>query len=125
MSDVPQSISKEELAQILDRQEVLIIDVRLNWDESGRKVKSARHEDPEKVSSWAAEYPRDHTVVVYCSTPGEQTSAEVAAKLIDAGFSDVRVLRGGWTVWTSANLPTQRASEPPTPGRLVGGVLTD
>jgi rhodanese-related sulfurtransferase len=53
----------------LGNPDVLIVDVRLSeeWRKSEWRIKGAVHEDPEKVKSWANKYPRDKTLVFYCS----------------------------------------------------------
>jgi len=62
-------ITKEEVKPLLDSQELVIIDVRsaLDWDKNELKVKGAVREDPEMVSTWMAKYPKDKTLVFYCS----------------------------------------------------------
>jgi rhodanese-related sulfurtransferase len=63
--------------------------------------------------------------VVYCSSPEEKTSLDVARSLIEKGFTNVRVLKGGWLVWEAANLPVQRKTKEPLPGKLITGVISD
>jgi rhodanese-related sulfurtransferase len=46
---------------------------------------------------------KDRSVVLVCRTDRRSTSA--AALLRDAGFGDVRVLRGGMERWNQAGLP--------------------
>ncbi len=59
----------EELKAKLGQPEVIILDVRLGeeWTGSKMKIKGAIREDPEKIQSWADKYPKDKTVVLYCS----------------------------------------------------------
>lgn len=40
------------------------------------------------------------TVVVYCNSPGQQSSREVAERLRDFKLGPVFVLHGGWETWT-------------------------
>jgi rhodanese-related sulfurtransferase len=62
-------ITKEEVKPMLGGPELVIIDVRsaLDWDKNELKVKGAVREDPEMVSTWMAKYPKDKTLVFYCS----------------------------------------------------------
>jgi rhodanese-related sulfurtransferase len=46
---------------------------------------------------------RNERVVVVCHT--DKRSAKAATTLSEAGFEDVRVLRGGMVRWTEARLP--------------------
>ena len=66
--DVPR-MTQEELKGLIDKPEVVIIDVRANvdWLASNLKIKGALREDPRKVSSWIDKYPKDKTFVFYCS----------------------------------------------------------
>jgi rhodanese-related sulfurtransferase len=63
--------------------------------------------------------------VVYCSSPEEKTSLDVARSLIEKGFTNVRVLKGGWLVWEAANFSVQRKTKEPLPGKLITGVMSD
>ena len=38
-----------------------------DWAPSNTKIKGAIREDPPKVSSWMEKYPKDKTLVFYCS----------------------------------------------------------
>jgi rhodanese-related sulfurtransferase len=62
-------ITKEEVKPMLGGPELVIIDVRsaLDWDKNEFKVKGAVREDPETVSTWMGKYPKDKTLVFYCS----------------------------------------------------------
>ena len=61
---------KEELRLLLGSPGVVIVDVRVpeEWKKSDRKIQGANHENPEKdVTKWADQYPRDKTLIFYCS----------------------------------------------------------
>ncbi len=63
-------ITREELRSMLGNADVVIIDVRIGeeWKESSEKIKGAVREDPEKdAKSWASKYPKDKTLIFYCS----------------------------------------------------------
>ena len=66
--DVPR-MTKEELKELMDKPDVIIIDVRANvdWLGSNLKIKGAVREDPRKVNSWIEKYSKDKTFVLYCS----------------------------------------------------------
>lgn len=118
-------IAKEDLAALLEARAINLIDVRLNWQTSQEKIKNAVYENPEDTASWAAKYRKDQPLVLYCSTPEQKTSRETAQVLMNLGFKNVRVLRGGWTVWQSAGMPVQKRTPSPTPKGLVKDVMTD
>lgn len=66
--EVPK-MTKEELQTLLGNPDVIILDVRVEreWNESKSKIQGAIREDPWKVESWAEKYPKDKTLVLYCS----------------------------------------------------------
>ena len=63
--EVPR-ITAKELQSMLDRKDLLILDVRplFQWEESRDKIQGALHEDPTKVDSWSHKYPKEDTVIV-------------------------------------------------------------
>jgi hypothetical protein len=66
--EVPR-MSKEELKGMLASKDLVLIDVRAgkDWDEPKLKIKGALREDPKEFDSWYAKYPKDKTLVLYCS----------------------------------------------------------
>jgi rhodanese-related sulfurtransferase len=117
-------ITKEQLAKMIEEERLTVIDLRLNWETSTMKIKNAVHEDP-RTTTWFVNYDRDQAIVLYCSTPEEKTSLDVARSLIEQGFTKVSVLNGGWFVWEAANLPVQRKTKQPVPEKLIKGVISD
>lgn len=65
-ADAP-TITKEELKGMLDRPDLIIIDVRTgaSWGESELKIKGAVREEPTEVKRWIDKYPKDKTLVFY------------------------------------------------------------
>lgn len=64
--DVPR-MTKEELKTLLGSPEVVILDVRFGGGNAPRKITGSVFEEPEKVSVWSANYPKEKKIVVYCS----------------------------------------------------------
>ena len=102
-------MSKEDLQTMLGNPEVVIIDVRAggDWSAGDSKIKGAIREDPGKVDSWMDKYPKDKTLVFYCAWPSEATSARVAQKFMEKGYTKVYALKGGWNEWMKANFPVE------------------
>jgi hypothetical protein len=67
-AEVPR-ISKEELKGLIGKENVIIIDVRsdIDLEKSKQKIQGASIEDPGKVETWMAKYPKDKMLVLYCS----------------------------------------------------------
>ncbi len=68
-SKEPPRISKEELKTMLGDPNVIILDVRIEdeWKASEKKIQGARWKNIEKIGSWLKQYPKDKTLVFYCS----------------------------------------------------------
>jgi hypothetical protein len=66
--EVPR-ISIERAKQMLASTDVVIIDVRTakTWWRSTTKIENAVREEPESLERWAQKYPKDKTLIFYCS----------------------------------------------------------
>jgi len=63
-------MTKEELKSLLGNPDVIIIDVRAedDWKEAKWKIQGAVREDSEKdINTWVNKYPKDKTLIFYCS----------------------------------------------------------
>jgi rhodanese-related sulfurtransferase len=62
-------ITKEELRAMLGDPAFIILDVRLGqeWSSSDKQIQGAVREDPRDFASWMNKYPKDKTLVFYCS----------------------------------------------------------
>jgi rhodanese-related sulfurtransferase len=105
-SDV-QFLSAEELkAKITRNEPVAIIDVRATTglSDADNKIKGAVHVKLRRLKSRLMmpplkDVPRDREIVTYCACPNDEASIRAAEVLQAAGFSRVRVLKGGWVTW--------------------------
>jgi rhodanese-related sulfurtransferase len=61
-----------------------------------------------RLSEVMAGVPLDTDIITYCDGTGCNSSKEVAFALMDNGYTNVRVLINGWTVWQKAQLPTEK-----------------
>jgi len=62
-------MSVEDLAARLGHSDLVVIDVRLgsSFTDSPSKIKGAVRREPGQVLDWAKDYPKDKTIVLYCS----------------------------------------------------------
>ena len=104
--DVP-IMTKEELKAQMDSSDVMILDVRKgkDWKSSEFKIKGASRANPKELDKWAETYPKDKTFVLYCAWPNEATSAGLAQKMMDQGYTDVYALKGGLREWFRSKFP--------------------
>jgi rhodanese-related sulfurtransferase len=66
--EVPR-LPADKLKAMMGSPNLVIIDVRtgLDWDNSSRKIAGAVREDPREVKSWAKDYSKNKTLVLYCA----------------------------------------------------------
>lgn len=62
-------MDKDELKALLDNPDVVILDARTSsdWNQSETKIKGANRLDQSNAESIETMYPKDKTIVVYCS----------------------------------------------------------
>jgi len=58
-------MEKDELKKRLDDTDIAIIDVRR--EVTDLKIKNAEIRNPEDVDNWMDQYPKDKTLLLYCS----------------------------------------------------------
>ena len=58
-----------------------------------------------------AEIPTDTLLITYCSGAECESSTDVAALLAEEGYSQVKVLFGGWENWKRAGYPVERVGQ--------------
>jgi rhodanese-related sulfurtransferase len=54
--------------------------------------------------------PRDKTLVLYCACKDHEDSTDMAKKLSQVGYLNVKVLRGGWFKWVDLGYETEGQS---------------
>ena len=66
--EVPR-ISIESTKQMLANPDVVIIDVRTakTWWRSTAKIENAVREEPDSLKRWEEKYPKEKTLIFYCS----------------------------------------------------------
>lgn len=108
-SEVEFVTAQELKAKLAGGQRVTIIDVRATntYIDSDAKIRGAIHVKARRLRARLAlpplrDVPRDSEVVIYCACPNDEASIRAGQVLTDAGFTRVRVLRGGWRAWSDA-----------------------
>lgn len=110
-----QPISAEELKEKVAKNEaVTILDVRSTntYSNSDAKIKGAIHMKLRRLKARLSFPPlktlaRDSYVVTYCACPNDEASVRAAQILVEAGFTRVRVLKGGWNQWLKSTGPVE------------------
>ena len=101
------TLTAQELAILLNREEVALIDIRTN--EAFRKehiissINNINSSKPEEFSKQLQPKKKLHIVLI--DNMGTTTSA-LAKKLLADGFTKVSTLKGGIAAWKLAGMPT-------------------
>lgn|SRR5512143_2619617 len=110
----PDFMSADQLKAKLARNEpVTIVDVRDTQSYlNSNKIKGSIYVKLRRLSYRLSmpplkDTPRDREVVTYCACPHDEASIHAAQILMDAGFTRVHVLQGGWQMWLKANGQTE------------------
>lgn len=114
-------ISPRKLAELMESDEVLLVDVRLPIEIERRGTIAGSISVPRGALEWWADpdspYFRrdgvfgdlDQTVVTFCDGGGN--GAFTAVALQDLGYRNVATVEGGFYAWVSAGLPTVSQSD--------------
>ena len=103
-------ITADELRQKLDAGETpLILDLRSSAavDQDPVLIQGAVHFSLDDIEKRQHELPRDRDIIVYCSCPNEVSSARLALRLQQKGFTRVRPLLGGIDAWREKKYPME------------------
>ena len=104
-------ISLEEARALFESGNVLFLDARPEvWYEMGH-IKGARNIPTEKFEMLYPEslqgIPTETPLITYCDGEGCELSHDLAFALLEKGYTNVRVLINGWTLWSQAALPVE------------------
>ena len=110
------TITAEELKTMMaNNQPVTVIDVRSSesFANSTTTLKGSLHFKVRKLRDRLnfpplKDLPRNREIVTYCACPNDESSTSAAQILLAAGFTRVRVLKGGWNEWQRVKGPVQQ-----------------
>lgn len=100
-----QQIGVNEAVRLLNKDNVLVLDVREDKELDGGVIQGARHIPVSELKSRIIELEKNknNPVMVYCRSGSR--SAHASNILTKHGFENVANLSGGIMAWESANLP--------------------
>jgi rhodanese-related sulfurtransferase len=107
--DGVESLSAEELAERLARDEVVVLDVRPETEYRAGHISGARSAPLPELEALAPHLPRRREVVAYCRGP-YCVYADDAVRLLRARGLKARRLDVGFPEWRRAGLPVETAS---------------
>jgi rhodanese-related sulfurtransferase len=101
-SDPAHEVSPERAAELLERGEVALIDVREPYERDAGHIAGSRHIQLERLASEAPSIDRDRPIVFQCRLGARSAMATQAFRA--AGF-DAYNLDGGIQAWADSGLP--------------------
>jgi rhodanese-related sulfurtransferase len=101
-----ETISRDELAERLDRGDVVLLDVRPREEFDAGHIAGAVSIPYDEIEQRLAELPKDHEVVAYCRGPF-CAYAHSAVRSLKAAGRSARRLDVGWPEWRLADLPSE------------------
>lgn len=107
-------IDRDELhAKLGDGGELVIVDALPPMSYAHSHLPGAINLPPERVDERTTRrIAKDAPIVVYCSGPDCDSSAETARLLVELGFRNVLHYPGGKNEWRELGLPLERAGAP-------------
>jgi rhodanese-related sulfurtransferase/predicted transcriptional regulator len=102
-------VKADELRELLERGEVLLLDVRPEEEFLAAHVAGAINVPLQRLAEQAETFPRDRDIVVYCRGPYCLLTLDALQVLRDRGLR-VRRLEAGVPTWRAAGLPVAERS---------------
>lgn len=99
------NIDVQTVAAIKDRDDVIVIDVREQWEYDEGHIPNVTHIPMDEISSRLSEIPTDKEVVVTCRSGNR--SGQVADFLRQQGYTNIHNMSGGILDWQAAGLPVE------------------
>jgi rhodanese-related sulfurtransferase len=108
------SIEPETLHDLLEREDVLIFDVRLPLDFLAHSeiIPGATRVAPKDVLGQPSLIPREKYSVIYCTCPSDKTSRMILRRARALEFSRIKFLRGGFAGWKAKGYPVELYTKP-------------
>ncbi len=107
-------ISLPEAKKLFFQQSVVFIDARPQDDYEKGHIKGALglpwNEVDRNFMRVTEDISPDTPIITYCDGETCELSHDLAIFLLDMGFSNVRILINGWTLWKEAGLPMESGS---------------
>ena len=98
---IPDFMSPQELRRLIraGSDDIVIVDTAAELIFAEERIPGAINYPWVHELSLPVPLPRDKTLVVYCACNDHEDSVDMAKKLSQVGYLDVKVLEGGWFEW--------------------------
>lgn len=104
--DLPVDIDVQTVSEIKDRDDVVVIDVREQWEYDEGHIPGVVHLPMDDVPGRLDEIPTDQTVVLTCRSGNR--SNQVTKYLQENGFDNVHNMQGGIVAWQNAGFDVEQ-----------------
>lgn len=104
-----QLISLAEAKEAFFAGGAVFLDARHEFEYTAGHIRGALNiplHNFDRYQSQLSEIPKDALLVVYCDGVQCNSSIELALKLSELDFKNIKVFFGGWDEWKTAGLPT-------------------
>ena len=121
MKDGFEITADEVKARLRSGEKLFFVNLRhyRDWDLAVMQARGALRIPDNKVEEHLEEIPKDRTVVVYSTCPGDEPSIQAAQFLRQRGWHEVHPLVGGFKAYLCAGLPTEELGEGSATRRLM------
>jgi rhodanese-related sulfurtransferase len=102
-SDNGRVVDLETARTALQGSRVMVFDIREPFEHATGVAQGARLLPMSQISARLAEIPKDQPVMLMCNT--QNRSRQVAEALQGIGYSQVRYVQGGMSLWTMQGWP--------------------
>ena len=103
-ADPGHELDPEEVADLLAREEIVLIDVREPYEREAGHIAGSRHIELERLAANADTIPRDRRVVFQCRLGAR---SGMAAQAFRTSGYDAWNMAGGLEEWVRRGLPSQ------------------
>ncbi len=104
LSDLQQDLTPEQAAELAERGDVRLVDVREAREWDAGHIAGARHVEMDQLTEQAESLAGDPPVVFYCRTGGRSA---VAAQAFTASGLPAYNMAGGLVAWVERELPIE------------------
>ena len=104
--DLPVDINTQTVEQLRNRDDVVLIDVREDWEYAEGHIPGATLIPLGQVPDRLSEIPKDKTVVAVCRSGNR--SGQATNFLRQQGFENVHNMQGGMNAWSQAGFEVER-----------------
>ena len=107
----PRYLTPEETKDRFEAGRSIFVDARKGEEFAKGHIEGALNLPAEEFAEWYAKLaprlPREVEIVAYCGGRDCAMSRELADRLREAGYAQVRIFRGGWEVWKAKGWPAE------------------